>query len=67
MSIPAAETYRWRRDVYDRAVEAGVFGPEDRIELIEGKLVMMTPYGSRHATAMLAAPAAVIAVADLLP
>ena len=52
MSIPAAETYRWRRDVYDRAVEAGVFGPEDRIELIEGKLVMMTPHGSRHATAI---------------
>ena len=52
MSDPAAQTYRWSRDVYDRAVEAGVFRPEDRIELIEGELVMMTPHGSRHATAI---------------
>ena len=52
VSDPAAETYRWSRGVYDRAVEAGVFGPGDRIELIEGELVMMTPHGSRHATAI---------------
>ena len=52
VSDSTAEAYRWSRDVYDRAVEAGVFGPEDRIELIEGELVMMTPHGSRHATAI---------------
>lgn len=52
MSDPAAETYRWSRDVYDRAVEAGVFGPDDRMELIEGELVMTAPHGSRHATAI---------------
>lgn len=50
MFNPTVATYRWSRDVYDHAVEAGVFGPEDRIELIEGELVMMTPHGSRHAT-----------------
>lgn len=44
-----AETYRWSREVYDRAVEAGVFGPEDRIELLGGELLTMTPQGSRHA------------------
>ena len=44
-----AETYRWSRDAYDRAVAAGVFGPEDRIELIDGELLTMTPQGSRHA------------------
>lgn len=38
--------------MYDRAVEAGVFGPDDRMELIEGELVMMAPHGSRHATAI---------------
>ena len=48
----ASETYRWSRDVYYRAVEAGVFGPADRIELIDGELVTMTPHGSRHATAI---------------
>ncbi|MCY4024940.1 MAG: hypothetical protein OXH75_01330 [Acidobacteria bacterium] len=42
-------TYRWSRDAYDRAVEAGVFGPDDRIELIDGQLLAMTPQGSRHA------------------
>ena len=52
MSDSTTETYRWNRDVYDRAIEAGVFGPEDRIELIEGELVMVTPHGSRHATAI---------------
>ena len=52
MSDPAADTYRWSRDVYDRAVEAGVFGPADRMELIEGELVMMAPHGSLHATAI---------------
>ena len=42
-------TYHWSRQAYDRAVEAGVFGPDDRIELIEGQLLAMTPQGSRHA------------------
>ena len=41
--------YRWTRERYDRAVEAGVFGPDDRLELIEGQLLAMTPQGSRHA------------------
>ena len=41
--------YRWSRHAYDRAVEAGVFGPDARIELIDGQLLAMTPQGSRHA------------------
>lgn len=52
MSDPVPEIHRWNRDVYDRAVEAGVFGPDDRMELIEGELVMTAPHGSRHATAI---------------
>ncbi len=52
MSDSTVETYRWNRDVYDRAVEAGVFGPEDR---------------SEETVAPLARPAAAIAVSDLLP
>jgi len=50
-----AGTYRWSRAAYDRAVHAGVFGPDDRIELIDGEIVGMTPQGSRHAAAIIMA------------
>ena len=42
--------YRMRRAEYDRAVEAGVFAPGARLELIDGEILTMTPQGSRHAT-----------------
>ncbi|MGH7385072.1 MAG: Uma2 family endonuclease [Candidatus Rokuibacteriota bacterium] len=40
---------RWTRVEYDRLVEKGVFGPEDRIELLGGALVVREPQGSPHA------------------
>jgi len=46
------ETRSWSREAYDRAVATGVLGPDDRVELIEGRLVSVTPQGSRHATAI---------------
>ena len=42
--------YRLSRTEYDRAVEAGVFEPDARLELVDGDLLAMTPQGSRHAT-----------------
>ena len=53
MADATAGTYRWSREAYDRAVDAGVFGPDDRIELIDGEIVGMTPQGSRHAAAVI--------------
>ena len=41
--------YRLSRGEYDRAVEAGVFEPDAKLELIDGDLRTMTPEGSRHA------------------
>ena len=42
-------TKRWTRLEYDRLIEKGVFGTEDRIELLGGALVVREPRGSPHA------------------
>ncbi len=35
---------------YDRLVDVGIFGPEDRVELLDGLLIAREPQGARHAT-----------------
>lgn len=35
-------------DEFDRMVDAGVFAPEGRLELIDGEMVDMSPIGSAH-------------------
>ena len=34
---------------YDQMVQAGVFPEDDRIELIEGNIITMSPIGAAHA------------------
>ena len=41
---------KWSREEYDRMIDAGVLTTEDRVELIDGEIVTMTPHKSRHAT-----------------
>jgi len=41
--------YRFTVEEFHRMGEAGIFGEDDRLELIEGELVRMSPVGSRHA------------------
>ena len=38
---------------YDRLVEAEILGPEDRVELLGGELVVKEPQHRPHATAIL--------------
>ncbi len=40
--------YRLTVDDYHRMIEAGIFGADDRIELIEGELRAMPPIGPEH-------------------
>jgi Uma2 family endonuclease len=43
---------RWTRVEYARLIELGVFGAGERLELLDGQLVMREPQGSRHAAAI---------------
>jgi Uma2 family endonuclease len=36
-------------DEYHQMFEAGVFGPDERVELIDGELIAVPPMGPRHA------------------
>ena len=40
---------RFSVDEFHQMAEAGIFGDGDRVELLAGEVVEMTPIGSRHA------------------
>ncbi|MFN3594611.1 MAG: Uma2 family endonuclease [Thiobacillaceae bacterium] len=44
--------HRISRRKYEQMVDADIFGPEDRLELLDGELIEMAPQKSRHATAI---------------
>jgi Uma2 family endonuclease len=45
---PAVTRYKLDVEQYHRMGEAGVLGPDARVELIEGELIDMAPMGSKH-------------------
>lgn len=52
MNPPALPVYRWTRKKYEHVVQEGGFSSDDRIELLDGLLVLREPQGDRHAAAV---------------
>src|SRR5712692_545053 len=52
MSRPELPVRRWKRVEYERLVDKGVFEPGERVELIDGLLVVAEPQSSPHYTAI---------------
>jgi Uma2 family endonuclease len=52
MTPPEIELKRWKRKEYERLVETGVFTAGDRVELIDGLLIVAEPQSAPHYTAI---------------
>ena len=52
MGEPVIGARKWTRAEYDRLAEAEILGPEDRIELLGGEMIVKEPQDSPHATAI---------------
>jgi Uma2 family endonuclease len=48
MATDIGPTRKFTADEYERLVELGVFGEDERLELIDGDIVEMAPIGHRH-------------------
>ncbi|MGH7699531.1 MAG: Uma2 family endonuclease, partial [Gemmatimonadales bacterium] len=51
MSAPLS-TRRFTVDEYHRMAEAGILDRDERVELLDGEIIVMSPIGSRHAAAV---------------
>lgn len=49
MSVAAIQPRKWTREEFDRLIEEGVFHEDERLELIEGEILEITPQNARHA------------------
>jgi Uma2 family endonuclease len=52
MSTLKARTRRWTRREYERLIDEGIFRPDERLELLDGRLVVKEPQDPGHFTAI---------------
>lgn len=52
MSVTAAATYEFSIEEYRRLGEVGIFHEDDRVELLNGNIIVMSPIGYRHMNAV---------------
>lgn len=44
----SAPPFRWTRERYDQAVEAGIFTTDDKVELLDGEVIAKMPQNGPH-------------------
>ncbi|MCZ7674549.1 MAG: Uma2 family endonuclease [Chloroflexi bacterium] len=49
MMLIQLERHTFTTDSYHQMIEAGILTENDRVELIQGELITMSPIGIRHA------------------
>ena len=49
MALRHSEPRRWNLDEFTRMVSAGLLGPDERVELLEGEIIEMSPQNPPHA------------------
>src|SRR5215212_6032597 len=48
MHLPETQTFRFSREDFHRLGEVGILDEDDRVELLDGDLLIMSPIGIRH-------------------
>ena len=48
MRVSTAEPYEFTVEEYHKLGEVGIFHEDDRVELLNGNIIVMSPIGYRH-------------------
>src|SRR6478735_7085309 len=50
----APQRFRFTVATYERMIEAGILTEDDRVELVRGEIIALSPMGARHAEGIIA-------------